>query len=110
MRIIEFHIVITPAQKTCVFWEWMTLHTRRLLRFLKRGPFPRTYICITHQIIVILQLENHWLKGGVVRDAALHKRVCAEVREWLEGNICRCTGYHNIVKSILAGAQAMKEG
>ena len=33
-----------------------------------------------------------------------------EVREWLEGNLCRCTGYHNIVKSILAGAQAMKEG
>jgi carbon-monoxide dehydrogenase small subunit len=24
----------------------------------------------------------------------------AEIREWLEGNICRCTGYHNIVKSI----------
>jgi carbon-monoxide dehydrogenase small subunit len=31
-----------------------------------------------------------------------------EVREWLEGNICRCTGYHNIVKAIQAGAQAMK--
>ncbi len=31
-----------------------------------------------------------------------------EVREWLEGNLCRCTGYHNIVKSIQAGAQAMK--
>ena len=30
-----------------------------------------------------------------------------EVREWLEGNICRCTGYHNIVKSVLAGASAM---
>jgi carbon-monoxide dehydrogenase small subunit len=30
-----------------------------------------------------------------------------EVREWLEGNFCRCTGYHNIVKSIQAGAQAM---
>ena len=30
-----------------------------------------------------------------------------EIREWLEGNICRCTGYHNIVKSIAAGAKAM---
>ncbi len=32
-----------------------------------------------------------------------------EIREWLEGNICRCTGYHNIVKSIQAGARAMRE-
>ena len=31
-----------------------------------------------------------------------------EIREWLEGNICRCTGYHNIVKAIKAGSQAMK--
>jgi carbon-monoxide dehydrogenase small subunit len=29
------------------------------------------------------------------------------VREGLEGNICRCTGYHNIVKAVQAGAQAM---
>lgn len=29
-----------------------------------------------------------------------------EIREWLEGNICRCTGYHNIVKSIQAAANA----
>jgi carbon-monoxide dehydrogenase small subunit len=29
----------------------------------------------------------------------------AEVRKELEGNICRCTGYHNIVKAILAAAQ-----
>ena len=33
-----------------------------------------------------------------------------EVREWLEGNLCRCTGYHNIVKSILAGAKSMRDG
>lgn len=33
-----------------------------------------------------------------------------EIREWLEGNLCRCTGYHNIVKSISAGANAMKAG
>jgi len=29
------------------------------------------------------------------------------IRENLEGNICRCTGYHNIVKAIAAGAKAM---
>ena len=33
-----------------------------------------------------------------------------DVREWLEGNLCRCTGYHNIVKAIQAGAQALKAG
>ena len=33
-----------------------------------------------------------------------------EIREWLEGNLCRCTGYHNIVKSIKAGAAAMRGG
>ena len=30
-----------------------------------------------------------------------------DVREWLDGNICRCTGYHNIVKSVLDGAKRM---
>ena len=30
-----------------------------------------------------------------------------DVREGLEGNICRCTGYHNFVKSVQAGAQKM---
>jgi aerobic carbon-monoxide dehydrogenase small subunit len=29
------------------------------------------------------------------------------IRHELEGNICRCTGYHNIVKAIAAGARAM---
>jgi carbon-monoxide dehydrogenase small subunit len=32
------------------------------------------------------------------------------IREELEGNICRCTGYHNIVKAIAAGARAMDGG
>ena len=31
-----------------------------------------------------------------------------EIREWLEGNLCRCTGYHNIVKAIQAAAADMR--
>ena len=33
-----------------------------------------------------------------------------EIREWLEGNLCRCTGYHNIVKAIDACAKTMAKG
>jgi carbon-monoxide dehydrogenase small subunit len=31
-----------------------------------------------------------------------------EIREWLEGNICRCTGYQNIVRAVKAGAESMR--
>ena len=31
-----------------------------------------------------------------------------EIREWLEGNLCRCTGYHNIVKAIQSAAKEMR--
>ena len=33
-----------------------------------------------------------------------------EIRHGLEGNFCRCTGYHNIVKSIKAAAVSMQGG
>ena len=39
-------------------------------------------------------------RHGNVLDEAL-------IRHELEGNLCRCTGYHNIVKAIAAGAAAM---
>ena len=46
--------------------------------------------------------------GMVMSAAALLKEnpkpTEREVREYLEGNICRCTGYHNIVKAILAAS------
>jgi carbon-monoxide dehydrogenase small subunit len=32
-----------------------------------------------------------------------------DVREWIEGNICRCTGYHNIVKAVLSCAETMRK-
>jgi len=31
----------------------------------------------------------------------------AQIRSWLKGNICRCTGYHNIVKAVEMAAAAM---
>ena len=31
-----------------------------------------------------------------------------EIRQGLEGNLCRCTGYHNIVKAVLAAAEMQK--
>jgi carbon-monoxide dehydrogenase small subunit len=33
-----------------------------------------------------------------------------QVRIGLEGNLCRCTGYHNIVKAVVAGSEAMSAG
>ncbi|MEM7422942.1 MAG: (2Fe-2S)-binding protein [Pseudomonadota bacterium] len=64
--------------------------------------------------------ENHGLQCGfctpgmVMSAAALLKENPSpsetEVREYLEGNLCRCTGYHNIVKSILAAAETGQAG
>ena len=34
----------------------------------------------------------------------------SDVREGLDGNFCRCTGYHNVVKAVVAGAQEMRTG
>jgi carbon-monoxide dehydrogenase small subunit len=33
-----------------------------------------------------------------------------QVREGLEGNLCRCTGYHNIVAAVLDAARSSREG
>ena len=42
-------------------------------------------------------------------DLVLHRPHAteAQIRKGLEGNICRCTGYHNIVKAVQQAAQAM---
>jgi carbon-monoxide dehydrogenase small subunit len=61
--------------------------------------------------------ENHGLQCGfctpgmvmsaielVTRNPSASEQ---EIREGLEGNICRCTGYHNIVKSVQTAAQVM---
>ena len=60
--------------------------------------------------------ENHGLQCGYCTPGMVMAAVSfleehprpteAEVREGLEGNLCRCTGYHNIVKAVLAAATA----
>ncbi|MBV9220627.1 MAG: (2Fe-2S)-binding protein [Methylobacteriaceae bacterium] len=53
--------------------------------------------CTPGMIMTAVDMANR-LGGGLDE---------ATIRDELEGNICRCTGYHNIVKAIAAGAQAM---
>jgi len=58
--------------------------------------------------------ENHGLQCGFCTPGMVMAAVSllkenpkpteAEVREGLEGNLCRCTGYHNIVKAVLAAS------
>ncbi|HEY2815029.1 MAG TPA: (2Fe-2S)-binding protein [Acidimicrobiales bacterium] len=62
--------------------------------------------------------ENHGLQCGFCTPGMVMAAVSlveegrvtdeASVREGLEGNLCRCTGYHNIVKAVLAAAQGAK--
>jgi aerobic carbon-monoxide dehydrogenase small subunit len=62
--------------------------------------------------------ENHGLQCGfctpgmVMAATSLLKEIPnpteQQVREGIEGNLCRCTGYHNIVKAILAASGASK--
>ena len=60
-------------------------------------------------------MDNHGLQCGFCTPGMVMSAVYLlevnpkpterEIREWLEGNICRCTGYHNIVKAIAACAE-----
>jgi len=65
--------------------------------------------------------ENHGLQCGFCTPGMImaavdivnrngHELDEHTIRSELEGNLCRCTGYHNIVKAIAAGARAMGSG
>jgi len=64
--------------------------------------------------------ENHGLQCGYCTPGMImsaidivnrkgHELDDQTIRHELEGNLCRCTGYHNIVKAIAAGARAMAQ-
>ena len=53
--------------------------------------------CTPGMIMSALDLVNHNPDPGD-----------KDIREWLEGNLCRCTGYQNIVRAVKAGAEAMQ--
>ena len=64
--------------------------------------------------------ENHALQCGFCTPGMIMQAIDllgdhpdpseAEVREGIEGNLCRCTGYQNIVRAVQSAAQAMKPG
>jgi carbon-monoxide dehydrogenase small subunit len=65
--------------------------------------------------------ENHALQCGFCTPGMImsaldivrrkgHELDDKTIRHELDGNLCRCTGYHNIVKAIAAGARAMRQG
>ncbi len=56
--------------------------------------------CTPGMIMSAVDIANR--KGSALDEAT--------IRHELEGNICRCTGYHNIVKAVAAGAEAMAGG
>ena len=58
-------------------------------------------------------LQCGFCTPGMVMSAIDLVKTCPQpseqqVREQLDGNLCRCTGYHNIVKAVQQGAAAMK--
>ena len=62
--------------------------------------------------------ENHGLQCGFCTPGMVMSAVDLvtrrpdateqEIRAWLEGNLCRCTGYHNIVKAVQAAAKSAR--
>jgi carbon-monoxide dehydrogenase small subunit len=53
--------------------------------------------CTTGMVMSAVDLCTHYPKASE-----------GEIRELLEGNICRCTGYQNIVKAVVMGGAGMK--
>jgi carbon-monoxide dehydrogenase small subunit len=55
--------------------------------------------CTPGMVMAAIDLAAHAGPEGLTEDA---------IRHGLEGNLCRCTGYHNIVAAVQAGAAALK--
>ena len=66
--------------------------------FVQHGGF-QCGICTPGQVIAATALL-----------AEIPRPTVEQVRDWMKGNLCRCTGYYRIVESILAAAEAAPEG
>ena len=79
----------------------------------------KLFIPITKDLPAEAKIKSHqlMLRAGMIKQSSagiyswlplgfkVMKKIEQIVREELEGNLCRCTGYQNIVKSILAAAE-----
>ena len=104
------------AVKSCTMFAWQV---RGRQRHHHRGRSPsRTARCIRcrRRSARTTALQCGFCTPGMIMSAIdIVNRKGNEldeqtIRHELEGNICRCTGYHNIVKAIAAGAKAMAKG
>ena len=99
------------ARKSCTMFAWQAegstvVTVEGLIRGDKLHPMQEAF------------RENHGLQCGFCTPGMImaaidivqrkgHELDEQTIRNELDGNLCRCTGYHNIVKAIAAGARAM---
>jgi carbon-monoxide dehydrogenase small subunit len=100
------------ARKSCTMFAWQAEGARvTTIEGIANGaqlhPMQEAFrehhalqcgYCTPGMIMAAIDMVNR--KGHDLDDTT--------IRHELEGNLCRCTGYHNIVRAIAAGAQAMK--
>ena len=118
LRLTGTHIGCDTSQCACVVH--VNGNRSNLVRFWQpnlRAPMlqpSRESRMVTNctRCASIPRKSRPWLlytRHGDERDRAERNKNLSErdIREGLEGNICRCTGYHNIVKSVQAAAEKM---
>ena len=82
--------------------------SRYFLPTLKEAPSDAQIV--SHQLMLragLIKQEAAGIYAWLPLGLRVLNRIEQIVREEMEGNLCRCTGYHNIVKAILAAADEM---
>ena len=71
---------------------------------------PRPGSGISIAAVGDIQLGMGWPEDTPILPPDRASGMFSHLRDWLDGNLCRCTGYHNIVKAIRAAAESGEAG